>query len=180
MMNCWKSVNVQREVGINRIYILSFLIGFLSFIFLFIPFSIIHQTSNMKDHGIFPLILSLILLPFVHKLAHFIPLLLTNRTFKLKCRINKRKFPIISLLSTVKMSKRTSIITLLAPTIIITMPCLIASYLFPNYFAYFVIFASVNIGLSSTDFLYMNRFLRAPRKCIVENDGSGYDILIVK
>ncbi|MFB1051105.1 DUF3267 domain-containing protein [Paraliobacillus sp. JSM ZJ581] len=179
-MNCWKTVNVQKEVGINRIYLLSFLIGFLSFIFLFVPFSIFHQTSNLKDHGIFPFILSLVLLPLVHKLSHYIPLLFSNRTFKIKCRVNKKKFPIISILSTAKMSKLTSIISLLAPTLIITIPCLIASYLFPNHFVYFLIYASINIGLSSTDYIYMNRFLRAPRKCIVENDGSSYDILIIK
>ncbi len=180
MMNCWKTVNLEREVGINRIYIFSFLNGFLSFIFLFIPFSIFHQTSNMKDHGIFPFIVSLILLPFAHKLFHYVPLLLTNRSFKIKWRINKRKFPMISILSTAKMSKLTSIISLLSPTLFITLPCLIASYLFPNYFAYFLIYASINIGLSSTDYIYMIRFLRAPKKCIVENDGSSYDILIVK
>lgn len=178
MLNCWKTVNIHREVGINRIYIFSFLVGFLSFIFLYLPFSIIHQTSNVNDHGIFPLVIGLLILPFIHKLTHIIPLVLTNRTFKIKCRINKRKFPLISILSTVKMSKQATIITLFTPTVFITIPCLIASYLFPSSFAYFLIIASMNIGLSFTDFIYMSRFIRAPKKCIVENDGTGYDILI--
>lgn len=178
MMNCWKSVNVQREVGMNRIYLLSFLVGVLSFIFLFLPFAAIHQGYTLKDQGIFPLLIGLTLLPIVHKIVHFIPLLVTKRTFKLKCRFNKMKFPIISVLSKASMSKRTSIITLLAPTVFLTLPGLIASYLYIDYFAYFLIFSSVNIGISYTDFIYTGKFIRAPRKCIVENDGTGYDILV--
>lgn len=178
MMNCWKTVNVQKDLGINRIYLLSFLLGVLSFIFLFLPFSAIHQGYTLRDHGIFPLLISLALLPTIHKLVHFIPLVLMKRSFKLKCRLNKMKFPMVSILSSTKMSKKTSILTLLAPTILLTIPGLIASYFFMEYFAYFLIFSSVNIGLSYTDFIYTGKFIRAPRKCMVENDGTGYDILI--
>ncbi|GGM25506.1 putative membrane protein YhaJ [Paraliobacillus quinghaiensis] len=177
-MNCWKTVNVQREIGINRIYLISFLVGLLSFILLYLPFSIVHQTSNVKDHGIFPLLIGLLLLPVVHKFVHFIPLLLTNRTFKFNCRLHKKTFPIIKVLLRAKMSKRTSIITLLAPTIFLTIPGLVASYFFGEYFVYFLIISAVNIGLSYTDFIYTGQFIRAPRKCIVVNDGTGYDILI--
>ncbi|WP_079709104.1 DUF3267 domain-containing protein [Paraliobacillus ryukyuensis] len=180
MMNCWKTVNVHREVGMNRIFIFSFLIGFLSFIFLYLPFSVIHQTSSMKDYGIFPLIIGLVLLPYLHKLTHVIPLFLTNRAFKIKFRINKWKFPIINFLSTTKMSKQLLIIHLLAPTLFITVPSLIVSYYFPNYFVYFLIIASLNLGISYTDFIYIGRLMKAPRKCVIENDGVGYDILISK
>ncbi|MDL4842754.1 DUF3267 domain-containing protein [Aquibacillus rhizosphaerae] len=177
-MNCWKTVNVNREVGINRIYLISLLLGLLSFIFLYIPFSIIHQSNNFKDHGIFPLLIGLALLPLVHKLTHILPLILTNKKVKIKWRLKSKFFPVFFLSTKTKMSKQTSIFTLLAPTLFLTIPGLISSYLFVDYFAYFLIFTAVNIGLSFTDFIYASKFLSAPRKCIVENDDDGYDILV--
>lgn len=66
----------------------------------------------------------------------------------------------------------------MAPTFFITTPALMMSFVFPGYFAYLVILASVNIGLSFSDFLYLNQFMRAPRQCVIENAKDGYDILI--
>lgn len=178
MMNCWKTVNVTREVGTNRINLISFLLGLLSFIVLFLPFSIIHQSNNMKDHGIFPLLIGLALLPIAHKLMHILPLILTNKRLKLKWHFIKGLIPICTLLTQTKTSKQITIFFLLAPTIFLTVPGLIASYLFPNYFAYCLIFTAFNIGLSYTDFLYAIRLIKAPKKCIVENAKDGYDILV--
>ncbi|MCT2535562.1 DUF3267 domain-containing protein [Aquibacillus koreensis] len=177
-MNCWKTVNVYREVGINRIYIISLLLGLLSFIFLYIPFSIVHQSNDFKDHGLFPLLFGLALLPLVHKLMHIVPLIIANRKVKLKWQLKMGMLPVFFLSTKTKMSKQTSIITLLAPTLFITIPGLVSSYLFADYFAYFLILTAINIGLSFTDYIYVAKLLRAPKKCIVENDDDGYDILV--
>ncbi|WP_272446343.1 DUF3267 domain-containing protein [Aquibacillus salsiterrae] len=177
-MNCWKTINVTREFGVNRIYVVSLLLGMLSFIFLYLPFSIINQTHELKDHGFIPLVVGLALLPLVHNLMHILPLFLVNRRLKIKWQFKKGIIPIISNLSKSKMSKYTTVFSLLAPTLFLTVPGLISSYLFVDYYAYFLIFTAFNIGLSFTDFLYIQHLLRAPRKCIVENDQDGYDILV--
>ncbi|WP_186579168.1 DUF3267 domain-containing protein [Aquibacillus kalidii] len=177
-MNCWKTINVTRQVGINRIYLFSLIMLLLSFIFLYLPFSIIHQSHDIRDHGMFPLIIGLILLPLAHKLMHILPLLLVNRRIKFKCSMKNSFIPNISLLSRAKMSKNMVCFVLLAPTLFLTIPGLISSYLFADYYVYFLIFTSFNIGLSFTDFLYTKHLLEAPKKCIIENAGDGYDILV--
>ncbi|WP_226038021.1 DUF3267 domain-containing protein [Aquibacillus saliphilus] len=177
-MNCWKTVNVTREFGLNRIYLISLLTGLMSFIFLYLPFSIVHQTNELKDHGLLPLLIGLILLPMVHKLTHILPLFLVKKRLKMNWRFKIGLFPTFSFLTNKRMSKKTSITILLAPTVLITIPGLISSYLFAEYHAYILLFTSVNIGLSFTDFLYTSHIIKAPKKCIIENAKNGYDILI--
>ncbi|WP_407272878.1 DUF3267 domain-containing protein [Radiobacillus sp. PE A8.2] len=177
-MNCWKTVNVSREFGHNRIYIISLILGLLSFIFLYLPFSMIHHSNSFQDHGVLPLLLGMLALPMMHKMMHILPLIIGNKKIKVKMRMRMRCIPIFSYLTKSKMSKRMSVLALLAPTIFITIPGLIASYIFVEYYAYIILFTSINIGLSFTDFIYAIHMMKAPRKCIIENAKDGYDILI--
>ncbi|MBP2004131.1 DUF3267 domain-containing protein [Halobacillus andaensis] len=177
-MNCWKTVNINKEFGLNRVYLMSFLTGLMSFLFLYLPFSIMHGTQDVKDHGFLPLVVILLFLPSIHRLMHILPLLLTYKKVKVHFAVVNRITPTFSYQCKSKLSKRTSILMAMAPTFFITTPALVMSFVFPGYFAYLVILASVNIGLSFSDFLYLNQFIRAPRQCIIENAKDGYDILI--
>lgn len=178
MMNCWKSVNINKEFGHNRVYLLSFLTGLLSFLILYLPFSMVHGTHEMNDHGFLPLLIILFFLPSMHRLMHMLPLMLSYKRLRVKFKFKKRYVPTFTYQCKSKLSKKTSIMMALAPTFLITMPALIMGYVFPNYFAYLVLFASVNIGLSFSDFLYLNYFAKAPKKCLIENAKEGYDILV--
>ncbi|MFC7320179.1 DUF3267 domain-containing protein [Halobacillus campisalis] len=177
-MNCWKSVNINKEFGLNRVYLMSFLTGLMSFLVLYLPFSIMHSAQDIRDHGFIPLLIILFFLPSIHRLMHLLPLILLYKRVRVNFKVNNRFTPTFSYQCKNKLSKQTSIIMALAPTFFITMPALVMAYAFPGYFAYLVIFASVNIGLSFSDFLYLNQFVRAPRKCLIENAKEGYDILV--
>ncbi len=177
-MNCWKSINITKEFGSNRVYLMSLLTGLLSFLLLYIPFSMIHGTHSMKDHGFLPLLIVLFFLPSMHRLMHIVPLVLFYKRLKVKFRFRGRMVPTFSYQCKSKLSKQTSIVMALAPTLLMTLPALFMACVFPNYYAYFVLFAAMNIGLSFTDYLYLNQFARAPRRCIIENAKEGYDILI--
>ncbi|MCA0983890.1 DUF3267 domain-containing protein [Halobacillus yeomjeoni] len=178
MMNCWKSVNINKEFGLNRVYLMSFLTGLLSFLLLYLPFAMLHGTHDMNDHGFLPLLVILFCLPSMHRLMHILPLALFYKKFKVNFKFKKRFVPTFTYQCKSKLSKKTSIIMALAPTVFITMPALVMSLVFPHYFAYLILFAAVNIGLSFSDFLYLNHFAKAPRKCVIENAKEGYDILI--
>ncbi|MBN8233637.1 DUF3267 domain-containing protein [Halobacillus kuroshimensis] len=178
MMNCWKSVNINKEFGLNRVYIMSILTGLLSFLILYLPFSMIHATHDMNDHGFIPLLVILFFLPSIHRLMHMLPLMLSYKRLRVHFKFRKRCVPTFSYQCKTRLSKPMSMTMALAPTFLITVPTLVMSYVFPNYFAYLVLFASVNIGLSFSDFLYVSHFAKAPKKCIIENAKDGYDILI--
>ncbi|MBM7554127.1 DUF3267 domain-containing protein [Thalassobacillus pellis] len=177
-MNCWKTVNITKDFGNNRVYLISFLTGLMAFLILYLAFSMMHLTHDVKDHGFIPLLIILFFLPSIHRMMHLLPLILLYKRLKVKWKMNKWLLPTFAYRCQSKLSKQTSIFMAFAPTLFLTLPGIAMSYIFPNYFAYFVIFTAVNIGLSFTDFLYLNQFLRAPRKCIIENAKDGYDILI--
>ncbi|WP_173917015.1 DUF3267 domain-containing protein [Halobacillus sp. Marseille-Q1614] len=177
-MNCWKSVNINKEFGLNRVYLMSLLTALLSFLLLYLPFSIMHGTHNLKDHGFLPLLVILFFLPAMHRLMHILPLILFYKKVRVQFRSKNRLTPTFSYQCKSKLSKQVSIVMALAPTFLITLPALMMSFVFPNYFAYLIIFASVNIGLSFSDFLYLNQFMKAPRQCVIENAKDGYDILV--
>lgn len=177
-MNCWKTVNIQRDVGQGRVYLLSLISGMLAFIFLFLPYSILHLEAAIKDPGIWLISLMMLTLPFLHKIAHIASLGLLNKRIKIKWERKYWLIPFFSYQMLTSLSKKTSIIIWLAPTIFITVPCLILAVVFPAYYPYLLIFAAVNIGLSFSDFIYIKQFLQAPKKCIIENARDGYDILI--
>lgn len=177
-MNCWKTVNITKQVGFHRVFILSILFGLFGFILLYLPLSIIHRTPVMEDYGLLPLMFGFAFMPLVHKLMHILPLLCTNRQFKLEWKIKKRVFPDFKVCQNTKTSKPILILALLAPTLFLTLPLIIASYAIPSFYAYFLLFASINLGLSYVDFLYVNHVLKAPKKCVIANADQGYDILI--
>lgn len=177
-MNCWKTVNLSREYGTNRICLVSLLIGVLSFIFLYLAFSLSHQAGAFEDHGLLPLLAGIAVLPTAHKLVHIISLIIVKKRVKLNWKRKYGLLPSVSLPARAQMSKPTLFVILLAPTICLTIPGIIFSYMFDGYFIYFLIFTAVNIGYSCTDFLYINQMLKAPKRCLIENARDGYDILI--
>ncbi|KGX92603.1 hypothetical protein N781_14830 [Pontibacillus halophilus JSM 076056 = DSM 19796] len=177
-LNCWKTVNINKDFGSDRIFMVSFLLGTFSFMFLYVPFSMIHHQPALEDHGLLPLALALFLLPSIHKLTHILPLVLLNKRVRVQWKFKRGFLPTFRYRANSALSKKTSILMALAPTLLLTIPGLIACYVFPNYFAYILLFTCINIGLSFFDFLCVRHFLRAPRKCIIENAKDGYDILI--
>ncbi|UOQ46804.1 DUF3267 domain-containing protein [Gracilibacillus caseinilyticus] len=177
-MNCWDSINVTKQLGFYRSIILSFLFGLLSFIFLYLPFNLIHKGAVVEDHGIIPLLIGLAILPLLHKILRILPLLFINKQLKLIWTLEKGIFPNFRVCNNTKTNKPTLFIALLTPTIVITLPCIIYSYFAPAHYPYFLLFGAINLSLSYIDFLFIRHLWRAPKKCVISNDDTGYDILI--
>ncbi|MDX8045713.1 DUF3267 domain-containing protein [Gracilibacillus sp. S3-1-1] len=177
-MNCWDSINIKKQLGSYRSIILSLLFGLLSFIFMYVPFTLIHKDAVVKDHGIIPVLLALVILPFLHKALRILPLKLTNKQIRINWTFEKKLFPNFHVCNYMKTSKPVLLLALLTPTIIITIPCIMCGYFFEAYYPYFLLFGSINLGLSFVHFLYISRLWKAPKKCVISNDDEGYDILI--
>ncbi|GAA0471171.1 DUF3267 domain-containing protein [Alkalibacillus silvisoli] len=177
-MTCWKTVNISKEFGQNRLLILSIFLGIISFIVLFIPFSILHQNVLLHDPVFWQVLLGLLILPILHKLAHAFPIAFTRKEFKLKWYFKYKYIPLLKLNVRSSLSKRTSIIMILAPTLVITLPLLVGALAFPTFYPILIVFASIHIGISLTDWLILSFFIKAPKKCIVEKSKNNYDILV--
>lgn len=168
----------MKEIGYNRLVILSTLLGITTLLFMYVPFSIIYQGVTIKTPSIYMVLSSLILLPLLHKMAHAIPLLFTDREFQFRWSFKYKYFPILKIKIKSSLSKKTSIITMLAPTLLITMPLMVALIGFPMYFPIIILCLSINIGISLPDWIALAYFVRAPKNSIIEKSKENYDILI--
>lgn len=176
-MNCWKSVNLNKQYGMKWINLISCFTSLLTFILLYVPFSMLHLGNPINDSGMILFVIALILLPTLHSLLHILPLIMINRRIKLV--INRKKgLPIFTFYADARLNKYAYIVSALTPTIVITIPGIIVSLLFPSIYVYFLLITSINIGLSFIDFLTIKHILKAPRHAIVEKDDQGFDILL--
>lgn len=176
-VNCWKTIDISRDYGSQRIIIISVISMLLSFIILYLPLSILFPKAYLHDDGILLLILSLIFTPTIHKLFHILPLVL----FRIKIKLDMKRyfvFPNVTYSICQTVGKKLSILSLVAPTVLITLPSILLCFIYPSYMHYFSIVAAFNIGLSLIDYIYLFMCLKAPRKCFIENYEGGFDILI--
>lgn len=177
-MNCWKSVNFTKEYGVNRLYLISFLIGLLSFVFLFIPFSSMHGTTHANENGIIPFLGLVILMPILHSFMHILPLTMMNKRTKIYFNLKKSMIPTCKYFSKTFLSKTTSLMVAFAPTLFITVPGIFAAMVFAEYYVYILMFTAIHIGASFTDFLYMYNISKAPKRSFIESENEGFAILI--
>ncbi|GAB3060565.1 DUF3267 domain-containing protein [Virgibacillus ainsalahensis] len=176
-MNCWKSINLNKEFGKQRLYFVSFLISLSAFIVLYVPASIIHHMKHVNEGGFILFLLALFLLPAIHAFMHILPLILMKRRVKVIYRTKYKLFPIINYYTKFHLTKKASIITAIAPTILLTVPGLAASYLMGDYYFYLLLLTSIHIGISFIDFIQIYHILKAPKKAYIDNRNNDIDIL---
>lgn len=177
-MNCWKSINFTKEFGHHRLKLVSFLIGMLAFIFLYVPISITHNPNAVNEAVLLPSIIALILLPTVHSLMHILPLIIMNKRVKIYYNTKSKFLPVFNYYTQNHLTKKASLLVALAPSILITVPGLIGSYLFSEVYVYILLFTCTHIGISFIDFLYVIHILKAPKHAFIENGNNGIDILL--
>ena len=177
-MNCWDSINVAEQLGFYRRILLSCLFGLMSFIILYLPFSLIHSDIIVKDHGVIPVMIGFAILPLLHKILRILPIICVNKQMKLIWTLEKNVFPNFHVYNLRHTSKKMIFIALSMPTLLITIPCIIGGYFIPGEYPYFLLFGATNLSLSYIDFLSLRRLWSAPKKCVIVNDNQNYDILI--
>jgi Putative zincin peptidase len=176
-MNCWKTINLEKHYGIRWIKLISALIGMMTFIVLYIPFSMYHQDTKLNESLFIIFFLAIICLPTIHSFMHILPLIILNRKIKVK---SKKRIALFSytFYTDSHLQKKTYILSAISPTILLTVPGLIATILFPSIYVYCLMATSFNIGLSFIDFLSIRHILTAPKNAYVENGHEGFDILL--
>ncbi|WP_096155248.1 MULTISPECIES: DUF3267 domain-containing protein [Bacillus] len=176
-MNCWKSINVHQEYGVQRITIISIIISLLTFILLFTSFSLLFSGVDISSSYFWVLCLSIVSMFSVHKICHAVPLMFTKRKFRLKWHFSFL-VPICEIKTKKSFSKLESYIIFTMPLLLITSVLLMAIFIFPAYFHYFSMLIALNVGLSVPDLLFLSYIKSAPKSCQIEELEDGYDILI--
>ncbi|WP_067729808.1 DUF3267 domain-containing protein [Oceanobacillus damuensis] len=177
-MNCWKSINITKEIGHIRLFLISLIIGVLSFLLLYVPISLLHGTTSFNESGIFPLILGILLLPVLHSFMNILPLLVIRKRIKICIKSKFKWYPTLYFNTETHLSKLESLLVGLAPTVFISMPGLLASFVFTDFYGYILIFTCTHIGITFIDFLFLRHVIRAPRRAFIQNVHDGFDILL--
>ncbi|CDQ40719.1 MULTISPECIES: DUF3267 domain-containing protein [Virgibacillus] len=179
-MNCWKSINLTKEFGRNRLYLVSLLVALIAFIFLYVSLTMAQGTNDVNESGIIPFLLSLVLLPTIHSCMHILPLILMNKRIKIVFKLRHKIFPVFYYYTKYHLTKKAYFIVKLAPTVLLTIPGVVASFYFTAYSVYILLLTSVNIGIAVIDILFIAYLWNAPKRSLIENreDGNGFDILV--
>lgn len=177
-MYCWKNINIHKEYGLSRLYFISAMITLIVFSIMFVPLSAIHPSDSAPESGIVYLAIAIVLLPGIHSFMHLLPLIIMHKQTKLAFGTTHKFFPIIHYVTKKYMSKRNFLTVAIAPTICITVPGIIASYVISDYYVYILLFTSLHIGVTLQDFIYIIRLTKAPKESYIENEHAGLNILI--
>lgn len=144
---------------------------------MFIPLSIIHKMATIQEVGILYLFVALLLLPYIHSFMHILPLMLMHKHTRVSIRKNRTLVPSIHYYTKKYLTKQDFLLVMIAPTVCITIPGVIASYLVADYYVYILLFTSIHIGVTFQDFLYIIHSTKAPKKSFIESGSAGIDIL---
>lgn len=176
-MNCWKSININKDYGLQRLIILSFLISLCYFIIFYVTLSLLFPTVHYNGISFSYLVLSMLLVFPIHKFLHCLPVWLMGRKAYLQLRFENYMFPMIYCKYPSVLPKAVSLVATIAPTVLITSGSIIGCLLFPTYIPLFSIFSSLNIALGITDAIYIIHLWNAPRSAFLEDNHFSFHIL---
>jgi len=174
-MHCWKSINKNQQYGHSKIQMLSLLSMMGCFILIY-PIISLFVANNLSDKHALLFIIGTILLYPIHKLLHFIPLLLVTKstTFTLKFK----KYFAVDIMHTTPLSKKLFLFVLMTPFLVVSTVLLIGIILFPIYAHYFIILFSFHFGLCASDFIMLKNILQSPQRCFIEENDESFEILV--
>ena len=176
-VHCWKTINVKKQYGFDRIFMLSSLIVIAVFALFYILLEILngHQLSD----DLFPVFLiSLLLIYPLHKGFHFLPLIPYRNNLNFSVKKQLEFMPILSIRIKEPIPKARFLLALLLPFIFINGVLVFGAFTLPEFGHYFSILLAYHCGLCLIDLLYVKNLLRSPKKALIEETETGYEILV--
>jgi hypothetical protein len=176
-MNCWKTINVKKQYGFDRIFLLSS-------IAVLTVFTVFHIIMGMIDavpfsDRLFPLFTATFFLIYpIHKSLHFIPLIRYREHVDFSVKKLFVFVPVLSLFVKEPVPKFNFVLSLLMPFVVLNTVLLAGAYALPAFAHYFSILLAFHCGLCLIDLIYVKHLVRSPKTSLVEETAHGYEILI--
>lgn len=176
-MHCWKTINVNKQYGLDRLYLLAALMSLGVFMGFYIMLNIIY-TDPLSDQYFLFFILAIVAIYPLHKLLHFLPLIGCRKNIKLIVKKQWKTVPMISLHIKEPVPKIRFIFTLITPFLIMNTVIIITSLLYPAYSHYFAMLLAYHCGLCLTDLIYIRNLAHSPKDALIEETDTGFEILV--
>lgn len=180
-VNCWKTINMSKQYGFQRMAFLSIITMLFTFIFLYVPITYFFiPASAFYDKHFHFFIFGIILLYPLHKMMHYLPIAHLGAKVRKRIEWKYGIYPIIHIRVSEPISKPLFLLSLFFPFIIISFFFVCLCLLLPNYIHYFTILSAFHVGICVPDFIYGKNIVRAPKQCFIEENDEGFEILINK
>lgn len=178
MMNCWKSFNINRDLGSSRVMIFS-LLGMLTYFVLFyILFTDIYQIQDTAIANPIIFLAGMFAVLPVHKFLHSLPVWLSGKKARVYFEKSGMFLPLIRFVILGPVKRRLAILVMAFPVIVFTALMMTLTILFPSEIHYFSTMGALNFGFSVMDLIYLAYIMKAPAEAYVEDDTDGCKILI--
>lgn len=178
-MICWKTVNFSKQYGPHRLFILSSLTMFLTFIILYVPMTYLSIAYRHYDSYFFLLVIGLMLLYPIHKFFHYLPIAHLGDKVVKRVQINRFFVPSIIVRINEPISKLHFLITIFTPFFVVNLALLVTCYLFPHYVHYFTVLIAFHVGICASDFIRIKNIIFAPKGSFIEESEDGIEILVL-
>ncbi|WP_342526077.1 DUF3267 domain-containing protein [Chryseomicrobium sp. FSL W7-1435] len=176
-MQCWKNINIKRQYGYDRLFLISSFIVFIVFSFTYIGMSFFVESNRSSDYFIVFLISFLAVYP-THKILHYLPLSRLQGSVKLKRYMHFHIVPMFMIRICEPIAKGRFIFALLLPFLVLSTVFLAGMYIFPVFAHYFIILFAYHCGMCVIDLIYVKELLHSPKKAWIEEIEDGYEILV--
>ncbi|MBO2535164.1 DUF3267 domain-containing protein [Rummeliibacillus suwonensis] len=177
-MHCWKTINVQRQYGHNRIFLFSIIFVLMVFSIFYISITA-YKDCPVSDR-LFPLFVLVLLMIYpVHKFLHFLPLIHYRHRLRFSIEKQFKLFPVLAMRIHEPILKSRYVIALIIPFIVLNSTFITCAIIFPDFRHYFAILLAYHCGLCVVDLLYVKQLIRSPKKALIEETDKGFEILIL-
>jgi len=177
-MNCWKTINLQKQYGMQRLFIISSLTMLITFLFLYVPFTAYFSQNRLNDNYFLLFLFCMLITYPVHKLLHYLPMIPLGKKIKKMFYIHYYIFPVISFRAQDPIKKWNFLLASVTPFIVLNAVFIGGCFLFTHYVHYFLILFAYHFGICVPDFIRMKTLWKAPSNCFVEENEDGFEILI--
>ena len=176
-LHCWKTINVKKQYGFDRIFMLSSLLVLAVFSFFYVMLEILND-NPLSDERFTVFLLSFTLLYPTHKAFHFLPVIRYRNRIRFSIKTQFGFMPILAIRIKEPVPKELFLFALLAPFFIINSILIAGAFMFPEFGHYFTMLLAYHCGLCLIDLLYIKNLARSPKKALIEETETGYEILI--
>ena len=176
-LHCWKTINVKKQYGFDRIFMLSSILVLAVFSFFYVMLEIIND-NPLSDDRFMVFLLSFLLLYPTHKAIHYLPLIRYRNRIHFSIKIQFGFMPVLVIRIKEPVPKVLFLFALLAPFFIINSILIAGAFILPEFGHYFTMLLSFHCGLCLIDLLYIKNLARSPKKALIEETETGYEILI--
>ena len=176
-MHCIKTINVERDIGSTRFFLLSSIVFFVVFCLAYISTSFNYPHFH-RAHYLPLFLMSLLLLYPIHKLFHLVLFWIFRKPFQLKLVRKYYVVPVIHAEISDIVSKRLYSWALILPFLCLNSIFISGAIFVPAYAHYFSILLALHCSICLVDLLFLIQIMRAPKHSFIEETAKGYEILI--